>query len=168
MGSTLTIQHILESKTPDLYMCCLGIYKPITQGRIVLSRIRRSRYQIYIDKALEVDWKTKMEILDALSDVVARPYRISDLPKLMDELDEVISKLEELRNTFKKMDDLLKKLNEGEQEKIFKVAIFTVRSNVEAIRSVLGWVMWEEEVDDAVIRQMKEKGFCFTLTQPNP
>lgn len=148
MESTLTVRHVLEDKASELYTCCMGIYRPVTQGKIVLSKIRKGRYQVDIRKVLEVDLKTKMRILDILSDVVAKKRNISKLPQLVDELDGAISKLEKMKDAFRRMDNLFKRLNESEREKIFKTAIFVTRRNVESLRDFLGWMLWEGELDD--------------------
>ncbi|RLD97568.1 MAG: hypothetical protein DRI92_05430 [Aquificota bacterium] len=148
METTLTVRHVLEDKASELYTCCMGIYRPVTQGKIVLSKIRKDRYRIDVRKVLEIDLKMKIQILDILSDVVTENRDISELPQLMDELDKAISKLEKMKDTFRKIDNLFKRLNESEREKIFKTAIFVTRRNVESLRDFLGWMLWEGELDD--------------------
>jgi len=111
--------------------------------------MRKDRFQVYINKVLDLDTKTKMKILDTLSNVVViTPYRLSEIQGLVDKLNERVSRLKESGSLFKKMDDILKKMNKREQEEVIKTALFMVKKNIESMRKIIGWMMWREEVEE--------------------
>ena len=140
--------YILEFVTSELYESCMGMYKPITQGRIVLDKIRKTRYTRWINELIGLDLKTKTKVLDLLSDEVIKPLKVSEIRYRLREVEKKSLEITELKDAINKLDNVFKKLNEKERREMLGYAVFYTMKKIEYIRNYINKVLWNEDVED--------------------
>lgn len=147
-GSFLKPSYVLESVSSELYESCMGMYKPITQGRIVLDKIRKTRYTMWINELIGLDLKTKTKVLDLLSDEVIEPLKVSEIRYRLREVEKKSLEITELRDAINKLDNVFKKLNKKEKKEMLGYAVFYTMERIEYIRNYINKVLWNEDVDN--------------------
>ena len=147
--NAVTPAYILDDITPHIYETSIALYRPITYGRVILRKVRKTKELSIIQRILQIDPKTQIRILDRMSETAEKvPRRWSEFPEWLKELDKNVREIGKEGEYLVNLEKLFQKLDKKHREEIIKQSASLAIRKIDYIRESISQAAWEAEKDD--------------------
>lgn len=143
-----SINFILDVFSTEIFEIITWMRRPVVSA-IDYLRPTRKLYQVQneLNQILTLDYATREELLDALTDIVSVNIYEEDIEEIEKRLEGKLSELKEFDETFKKLKMFTTRLDSHQRSEVYKLTLRKLNGRVTSIRDEIKSKIWDINED---------------------
>ncbi|MCZ7392264.1 MAG: hypothetical protein ABOK23_09255 [Candidatus Methanoperedens sp.] len=141
-----SINFILDVFSTEIFEIITWMRRPVV-GAVDYLRSMRRLYAVQneLDQILNVDYKTREKLLNALTDIVSINIYEEDLEEIEKRLEDKISELKDFDESFKKLKSFTAKLDTRQQYEVYRLSLIKLNGRISSIRDEIKSKIWDKK-----------------------